>query len=360
MKKFFIYGFFVFLVAGAIFLVIKKTNGNDQTFNIVTVGTGNIAETALAVGTIEPENEIRVKSTIPGIVSDIFFKIGDKLEKGNPLFKISPNPTPLEYAEARRNMEMAEVARQQAQREQERKAKLFQAEMISKSEMDVFNSAYSEAILKYRIARERFQLLEKGRVNISNKNIDSIIKAPITGVILSQDVYQGDPVVPLTNFQPGTELCAMADMKNMLFKGTVDEIDVGKLETGKVADIKVGALPDTEVTGRLERISPKARKEGNSTLFDIEISILSIEGKPLRAGYSANAIVNIRERKDVVVIPERLVTFEQDKRFVEKKEGENITRVEIETGLSDGLQIEVLKGLQVGDQLVERPPKDIE
>ena len=360
MKKIIIYAFLVILVVGAIILIINKNNGNNKEIKVITAENGNIAETALAVGTIEPETEIKVKSTISGIVSEIYFKIGDRVEKDKPLFNISPNPTPLEYAETQRNMEMAEVTLKQARREQERKTSLFESELISKAEMDFYNSAYNGATLKYKIARERFQLLEKGRIKLSNKNINSIVKSPIGGVILTQDVYKGDPVVPLTNFQPGTELCSMADMKQMLFKGTVDEIDVGKLEPGMIADIQVGALPAAKVKGKLERISPKARKEGNSTLFDIEITILQVTGKRLRAGYSATANVKIRERKDTLVIPERLVTFEGGKRYVEVKEGETISKREIKTGLSDSINIEVLQGLKKGEKIVERPPREIQ
>ncbi len=354
------YGFLIFLVIGAVFLILNKRSGEQNQLKIITAEKGNIAETALAVGTIEPENEIKVKSTIPGIVSEIYFKIGDFVEKGKPLLNISPNPTPLEYAEAQRNIEMAEIALKQARQEWERKTKLYQSELISKSEMELYNSAYNEAALKYKMSSEKFELLEKGRIRLASKSIDSIVKSPISGIILSQDVHRGDPVVPLTNFQPGTELCSMADMKRMLFKGTVDEIDVGKLNTGMIADIQIGALPDTRVKGLLERISPKARKEGNSTLFDLEIVILEVSGKPLRAGYSATANVKIREKNDVIVIPERLVAFEKDKRFVEVKEGEKISRKEIKTGLSDGLDIEVIAGVKPGDLLVERPPREIE
>ncbi|MCK4760863.1 MAG: efflux RND transporter periplasmic adaptor subunit [Candidatus Aminicenantes bacterium] len=360
MKKFVIYGFLVILTAGAIILVLNKNNGNDDEIKLITTEKGAIAEIALAVGTIEPENEIKVKSTFPGIVSDIYFKIGDRVEKNKPLFNISPNPTPLEYAETRRNMELAEVILKQARREQERTTSLFESEMISKSDMEVSNALYNEASLRYKIAGEKFELLEKGRIKLSGKNINSIVKAPISGVILTQDVYKGDPVVPLTNFQPGTELCSMADMKQMRFKGTVDEIDVGKLDPGMIADIQVGALPAAKVKGRLERISPKARKDGNSTLFDIEIEILEISGKPLRAGYSATANVKIRESKDTLIIPERLVIIEGDKRYVEVKEGEKISRREIETGLSDSINIEVLKGLKEGEKIVERPPREIQ
>ncbi len=360
MKKVFIYGFGIILVLFAVIFLLSGNNGNGQQFKLVSVERGVIAEKALAVGTIEPDKEIKVKSIISGIISEIYFKIGDFIKKEQPLFKISPNPTPLEYVEARRNMEIAEVTMKQLLKEKERRISLFQDRLISRSEMDDMDARYNEVNLKYKIAKEKFQLMEKGRIMVSDKNIDSIIKSPITGVILSQYVYVGDPVVPLTNFQPGTELCAMADMGEILFKGTVDEIDVGKLEPGMMAEIQVGALPNTKVKGKLLRISPKAKKEGNATLFDIEVAVLDSSGKTLRAGYSATAYIKIQEKKDVLIIPERLVTFEKEKQFVEVKEGNSVSKIEIKTGLSDSLNVEVKEGLKQVQKVVERPPREIE
>jgi HlyD family secretion protein len=360
MKKTILFGFLGILVIGVIFFLVKGGNGNNQELKYIEVKRSSITDQAMAVGTIEPENEIRVKSAISGIVNEIYFKVGDFIQKGKPLFRVSPNPTPLEYAESRRNMEVAQVVMNQVKREMNRKLKLLQSNFISRSDFDMAESAYDEANLKYKIARERFELLEKGCIKLSEKDINSTVISPITGIVLSQNVYVGDPVVPLTNFQPGTELCAMADLKKMLFKGTVDEIDVGKLSPGMKTNIEIGALPDTKVEGRLDRISPKARKDGNATLFDVEISIVKVTGKALRAGYSANAKVKIKERTDVLVIPERLVTIEKDKRYVEIKKGEEIVKAEIKTGLSDGLNIEVISGLKEGQLVVERPPREIE
>lgn len=359
MKKVLFYGFGILLVLLALFFIFGSKNGNKPDYKLVAVIKGDIVEKALAVGTIEPAKEIKVKSAISGLVSEIYFKIGDTVEKGGPLFKISPNPTPLEYADAQRNMEIAEVLLKQARTERDRKASLFKEKILPGSDMDASESQLKECNLRYITAQERFKLLEKGRIQVAGKNIDSIIKSPITGVVLSREVEAGDPVVPLTNFQPGTDLCAMADMGEMLFKGTVDEIDVGKLQPGMAVEIKVGALPDLTVEGKLMRISPKARKDGNATLFDIEILIIKSTTSPLRAGYSATAYVKIREKKDVMIIPERLITFEEGKRFVEIKKGETIQKVEIKTGLSDSLNIEITEGVQVGQQVVDRPPREI-
>ena len=360
MKKKIIIPIIIVLILAVIIILVSGGKKKANELKYVPVKRGDIAEKALAVGTLEPEQEIKVKSTISGIVAEVLFKVGDAVAKDSSLFKISPNPTPLEYVEARRNMEVAEVTLSKLQSERNRNMKLFQSSLISQSQMESVEAQYNEALLRHRVAREKFELLEKGRIQMSNRNIDSIIKAPISGIMLSLNSHEGDPVVPLTNFQPGTELCSMADMGKILFKGTVDEIDVGKLVPGMETEIQIGALAEKKIRGTLQRIFPKARKEGNATLFDVEILLGEAPGIILRAGYSATAYVKIQEHKGVLIVPERLVLSEGEKRYVEVKQNETISKVDVKTGLSDGLNIEILEGLKEGDLIVERPPREIE
>src|SRR5438045_2779298 len=166
------------------------------------------------------------------------------------------------------------------------------------------------------------------------------------------------------SYQQGTALATVADMTDLIFKGTVDEIDVGKLSVGMPARIKVGALPTDIVTGKVSRIAPQAQQKEGATLFDVEIELEPNQKITLRAGYSANADVIIREKKDVLTIPERLVTFEDGgkKASVEipgPTPKADPKKVEIKTGISDGLNVEVLSGLKKGDKVIERPPKEI-
>jgi HlyD family secretion protein len=153
-------------------------------------------------------------------------------------------------------------------------------------------------------------------------------------------------------------------MSDLIFTGTVDEIDVGKLSVDVVARLKIGALPEQVVTGTLSRIAPQATEKDGARLFEVEIELDPVSGIVLRAGYSANADLVIREKTDILMIPERLVLFEDDgaKTFVEVP-GETAdsepVKVEIETGLSDGLNIEVLSGLSEESQVVQRPPRDV-
>jgi HlyD family secretion protein len=153
-------------------------------------------------------------------------------------------------------------------------------------------------------------------------------------------------------------------MSDLIFKGTVDEIDVGKLAVGMPTRIKVGALPTDVVTGRVSRIAPQAEQKEGATLFDVEVELDPGQKITLRAGYSANADVIIREKKDVLTIPERLVTFDDGgKKATVELAGPTpkspTKKIEIKTGISDGLNVEVISGLKKGDRLVERPPKEI-
>ena len=188
--------------------------------------------------------------------------------------------------------------------------------------MEAVESAFQEANLRYKIAMERLELLEKGRISMSNVEINSIIKSPATGIILSQSVFQGDPVVPLTNYQPGTELCSLADMESLRFKGTVDEIDVGKIvvRDGRRDPDRGPARGEDRRPGHPD-LSRRPRRKGTPPSSTSRSRSQDRPGMTLRAGFSATASIRIRDRKQVLMLPERLVLFENGKRFVEIPEG---------------------------------------
>jgi HlyD family secretion protein len=232
--------------------------------------------------------------------------------------------------------------------------------LISEQEFDNLSRQYDEAALHHQMAKEKLQLIEKGKVQIADKSIETVIKAPITGYILEKVVNVGDPVVPLTSYQAGTELLKMADMEKLIFKGTVDEIDVGKISEGMNADLQIGALPGKEVKGHVSLISLKARKEENTTVFPIEIVIEETGDAVLRAGFSSNANIIIAQKDSVLAIPERVVTFRNDSAFVRLPMGENESKEQyIETGLSDAIQIEVVSGLEEDQEVLEKEVKEI-
>jgi HlyD family secretion protein len=350
----------VVVVAAALWIVRGRNGKADGPGPIVKVERGDIVEKALAVGSIVPRNEISVKSKVSGVVKKIFKEPGERVAAGAPLLEIRPDPTPLELVQAKRQIEMDEIGLRNVEKGLERSRELLSRGLISDKEYEQTEKEYEQAALQLKISRERLALLENGRVNIAGKEIEAVIKSPISGYILEKNVNIGDPIVPLTSYQEGTVLMTIADMDSLVFKGTVDEIDVGKLELGMTAGIKVGALPDTKVPGTLEKISLKAREESNSRMFPVEISIDDTELALLRAGYSANADIIINEVKEVLVIPERVVYFDGDSTYVEiaGADGER-KKVFIETGLSDAIRVEVKSGLEENQEVLEKPQKQL-
>jgi HlyD family secretion protein len=352
----------VVVIAGLIFIIMNRSGRSDASFKLVKVERGTIIDKALAIGQIEPDNEIAIKSKISGLVKKLYVEIGDSVHVGDPLIEVAPDPTPLEFAEAKRTVELAAVAYDQAKRDHDRAQGLVDKKLMSANELEKSRQTLDETELRRKLAEEKLSLIESGKTTIANKAIESIIRSPISGTVLARHVNQGDPVVPLTSFQEGTALLTLASMDLLLFKGTVDEIDVGKLHQGMPVDLKVGAIPNATVKGMLYRISPKARKEDNTVLFDVEIHLTSVpDTVTLRAGYSANAEIVINRKDSVLVLPERLVTFRADSAYVEipTEVQDQAKEIPIKTGLSDGLQVEVLAGLDEGAQVIERPPKEI-
>jgi len=327
----------------------------------VKITRGNIVEKALAVGTIEPENEISVKSKVSGVVKRIFADAGTFVKAGQPLLEVRPDPTPIELADAKRQVQLAMVEVDNQKKEMARQDEMIKKQLISTKEYEESQRSSREAALRLQIATEKLALLESGKVTIDDTEIESIIKAPIDGFVLSKTVEVGDPVTPLSSFQEGTVLMKMANMERLLFKGTVDEIDVGKLKEGMPVEIKVGALPNDTVKGTVKKISLKAEKKENATIFPIEILIPVTANTTLRAGYSANANIIIQRKDSVLTVPERTVTFRNDSAFVMVALGPGASEErQIRTGLSDAINVEVISGLAEGDSVVEKPVKKIE
>ncbi len=344
----------VILAAGGALRARKAAGSARLTARTVAVTRGQIIQKALAVGTIEPRVQISVKSQISGVVGRLYADVGDFVKAGDPLLEIRPTPTPLELAEARRQVELREIELDNLRRDIARQSALKDQGLVSDRDYEATQQRYAEAQVQLQMAKERLALLDRGKVTIAQDRIETVVRAPITGFILENTVQLGDPVVPLTTYQEGTVLMTMAEMKDLLFRGTVDEIDVGKLREGMPVTIKIGALPQAQLDGVLSKISLKAKKQDNATVFPVEITLVDTHGVRLRAGYSANADIIIARRDSVLMLPERVVTFAGDSALVTLLLPDGATeRRTVRTGLSDALNVEILDGLKEGDRVLE-------
>ena len=351
----------VIVVAAVIGVVSMRRGGKAKGAEAtVKVERANIVEKALAVGSIVPRNEISVKSKVSGVVKKIHKTPGERVHAGEPLIEIQPDPTPLELADAKRKVELDEIGYANVKKRLERASELLGKGLISDTEFEDVEREDRQASIQLEMSRERLALIEKGRVSIEGTTIDAVVKSPIDGFILEKSINIGDPVVPLTSYQEGTVLMTIADMDSLLFKGTVDEIDVGKLDVGMPVEIKIGALPGKSIPGSLTKISLKAKEENNTRMFPVEIAIADRDASVLRAGYSANADIIIRQVDSVLTIPERVVYTSGDSSYVEVAGEKGARRkVYIKTGLSDAVRIEVKEGLSKGQEVLEKPEKKI-
>ncbi|HTP13687.1 MAG TPA: efflux RND transporter periplasmic adaptor subunit [Bacteroidota bacterium] len=351
----------VSVTAAAVLFFGSSKTSTDDVLPKVKVQRGTIIDKALAVGTIEPEIEVSVKSKVSGVVKHLFVDVGQYVKAGEPLLEVKPDPTPLELADAKRQSQLAQVDVDNLKKDRARQEVLYKNKLISDKEFEDFQKQYDGAELRLKIANEHVALMESGKVKIGDTEIESIVKAPIDGYVLNRSIEVGDQVTPQTSYMEGTVLMKMANMERLLFKGTVDEIDVGKMKEGMEVEIKVGALPTDTVKGVLRKIWLKAEKKDNATVFPIEILIPGAKSTTLRAGYSANANIIVQKKDNVLTIPERVVTFRNDSSFVKVALGpaRDVERL-IKTGLSDAVNIEVVSGLKEGEEVFEKPVKKID
>jgi HlyD family secretion protein len=355
----------IIVVGGATFFAVNAFSKKDEakTTNPLRVKRGSITDKVLAVGAIEPEKEIQVKSQVPGVVAKIFHDEGDFVRKGDPLIEVKPAPTPRELADALQEVETAKNDVDILGKDKVRLEGLKTKGMVSVQEYERALQAANAAELRLKTAQARVELLKSGRVNINNTKYESIIRAEADGYVLQKMVNVGDPVVAQSSFQAGVALMTIADMKKLIFKGTVDEINVGRVKVGLPVVLKIGALPNIEVRATVSEIGLKAVKKDNTTTFDIKATIAPEFMAQLRAGYSANADIVVQKKDGILIIPERALVMRGDSTFAlipaknpEQKPSEKL----VKTGLSDAISIEILSGLAENMEIAEPPVKKIE
>lgn len=326
----------------------------ETTPSSVTVQTGSIYIEAVAVGKVEARFEVPVTATSGGVVTRRFVRLGQSVKKGDPLFEVRPVLTDAQRLQAERSLLGAREGAAGAE-------EMAGGRTVAGLAMRLFQGGNSMERLQAGAERARndaehqLELLLHGSTEIDGHVIDYLVRAPIDGHVISEDLEVGEPVVPTSSYGAGTVLVTLADLDHPVFRGTVDEIDVGRLSEGMSGSLTLGARPGVALDASLTEISLRAESRNNAVVFPVEMDVTPPADLVLRSGYSAVAQIRIAEAVNVLVIPERLVSFHDGKAFVLQDDGAGGTReVEITTGLSDSLSIEILSGLSEDDEVLER------
>jgi len=358
--------FVIGLIFGVIFFYFKKPAVVIPT---VAVTKGSITEQSEAVGYIKTSHFSTVKSQVDGVVEKIYHNEGEYIRKNTPLIKIKPTPDPARYAEIHNDLVSAIEQEKHAEVDLKRYEKLLKTGIITAnfSEYIITQKNYSTAKNKKILSEQKLSLLDRGEAIVGDKTIASIVVSPIDGYILYRNVDIGDPVISMSSAQAATTLFKVANMQELMFQGSVDERDAAKIKIGMMAKVKIGSLPNQEITGKVSRIALQSDKENTdkgtadtsfNVGFRIEVTDLQFpKDLVLRSGYSATAEIKIKKVDDILMLPLRVIQFKDTKPYVllPDKKAEKPKQQPVELGVSDDINVEIKTGLKLDDKVVDQP-----
>ena len=337
---------------GTLVFLYQKSQPKPDVFEIQKAQVTNIIKKTVATGSVVPRKEIEIKPQVSGIVEEIFILAGQKIKKGDVIarVKIIPDMVNLNNAESRVNR--AKLNLEDARIDFDRQSALFGKQVISIGEFQkaklTFNSAKEEA----EAAENNLELIRKGVTKNSATTTNTLIRSTIEGMVLDVPVKEGFSVIQANTFNAGTTIGIIADMNDMIFQGKVDETEVGKIREGMNIELTIGAIESEKFNAILKYIAPKGLVENGAIQFDIKADVKLKENQFIRSGYSANANIVLEKRDSVLAVPEGLLKFEKDSAFVEV-EGlpQKFEKKFVKTGISDGINIEILSGISKTDRL---------
>ncbi len=344
-----------------IFLYVKSLP-KEEVYEEFQPQVMDLSKSTVITGKIEPRDEVNVKPQISGIITEIYKVAGENVTAGEVIAKVKVIPDMGQLSSAQSRLRLADVNLKQAQVDHEREKMLFDKGLVSADEYDKVHQTLKQAQEEKKAATDNLQVVRDG-VSASNASASStLIRSTISGVILDIPVKVGNSVILSNTFNDGTTIASVADMRDLIFRGNIDETEVGRLREGMLMKITIGALQDLRFDAHLEYISPKATETNGANQFEVKAAVSVPQGSSLRSGYSANAEIELQSAKGVLCVPESAIEFEGEDTYVYvvKGEGSNkkYERKKVVTGLSDGVNIEIRSGLQKADKV--RGPKVVE
>lgn len=345
--------FFILLFVGTIFLLYKKSQDQPEVYNIKSPVITDILKKTVATGSVVPRKEIEIKPQgVSGIIEKLYVEAGETLKKGDPIAKIKIIPDMINLNSAESRVNVAKINFEDAEINYNRDKSLFDKKVISEADFQKTQLSFRNSREELQSAKDNLQLIKEGVTKSSANATNTIIRSTIEGMILDIPVKEGNSVIQSNTFNDGSTVAIVADMGEMIFQGKVDETEVGKITQGMNLQLTIGAIEDIKFDAHLEYISPKGVEENGAIQFEIKASVKLNDKYFIRSGYSANAEIVLDKREQVLAVNESLLEFENDSTFVEiETSPQKFEKKYIETGLSDGINIEVLDGITKDDKL---------
>ena len=359
--RFLLFGIVALILIATFKFLWDESRPETSTFEIISLRMGDIDNEITIAGNIEPRNEIAVKPEISGIIKQITKKVGDNVREGDIIATLSIIPDAAQLNAAESRLRLANIQLDQMKSNYERQKGLFESHAISRNEYEHHEALYYRAVEERTNAQEALDIVRTGFSRRSNLIDNTRVRSSFSGTILEVPIKTGDRVIPTNPFNEGTTIAVVANMKDLIFKGTIDESDIGKIWEGMPVNITIGAIQNEALEAVLEDISPKGKKESGSVMFEIKAALKPTGNMTslIRAHYSANANIVIDQVKNVITIPESAVEFNKDgstyvyvlKPGTDSAKKQVFTKRRIEIGLYDGNYLEVRSGLSIGEKI---------
>ena len=295
------------ILVGTFVFLYQKSKPKVITYEIVKPEVTDLQKTTVATGKVEPRDEILIKPQISGIIDEVYKLI------------------------SREEYEKSEVALKQAREERQ-------------------------------TAKDNLEIVKEGITKNSASFSSTMIRSTIDGLILDVPVKAGNSVIMSNTFNDGTTIATVANMNDMIFRGNIDETEVGRIHEQMPIKLTIGALQNLTFNAILEYISPKGVETNGANQFEIKAAITIPDSVQIRSGYSANAEIVLQRANQVLAVPESTIEFNGDSTFVyimtDSVPEQKFQRTQVTAGMSDGIKIEIKKGITAQDKIRGAEKKD--
>ncbi len=347
------------LFIGTFVFLYKKSQPKVTRYEIHQPQVGDIEKSTVVTGTIEPRDEVNIKPQISGIITELMKEAGQRVRKNEVIAKVKVIPDMGNLSSAENRVKLARLNLEQAQTDRDRMSRLYEQKVVSAEDFEKSDMQLNQAKAELTVAEDQLNIVREG-ISLSNADMSTtLIRSTVDGLILDVPVKVGNSVILSNSFNDGTTIATVADMNDLIFRGMIDETEVGRIHEGMPVIITIGALQDIRLDANLEYIAPKSVKQNGANQFEIKAAISIPESMPdgstitLRSGYSANAEIVLQRANQVLTIPEAALDWEGDSTYVhiltDSLPEQHFRRQPVQTGLSDGVRIEVRGGVTAND-----------
>ena len=342
------------VVVAAIFIftfvfLYQKSKPKITVYDTVTPTVADLEKTTVATGKVEPRDEILIKPQISGIIDELYKEAGQTIRKGEVIAKVKviPELGTLNSAESR--VRLAELNAKQGETDFARIEKLFEDKLISREEYEKAEVSVKQVREELQTAKDNLEIVKEGITKSSASFSSTLIRSTIDGLILDVPVKAGNSVIMSNTFNDGTTIATVANMNDLIFRGKIDETEVGRVHEGMPVKLTIGALQNLSFDATLEYISPKGVEENGANQFEIKAAIQVPDTVMIRSGYSANAEIVLERAQKALTLPESTIEFSGDSTFVyvmtDSVPAQKFERKEVKVGMSDGIKIVIKDGV---------------